>query len=285
MRIGIGLPNPVPGTDGRTLLEWARRAEAAGFSSLATIDRIAYPSYESMITLAAAAAATSTIGLMTNVLLGPTRNPVLLAKEAASVDQLSGGRLTLGLGVGMREADFEAAERPFKDRGRRWDAELASMLAVWRGEPLPGADRAVGPAPVRPGGIPILFGGMSDRAVERTVLWGAGWTAGGRPAEQIAPYVARVREAWSGAGREGEPTIAALCYFGLGEGADERARTYLTDYYGPAGAALAALHPMDPDAVRDRIEAYRGIGVDELFFDPTSSDPDQVDALAEVALA
>ena len=159
------------------------------------------------------------------------------------------------------------------------------MIAVWGGEPLPGADRAAGPAPVRPGGIPILFGGMSDQAVERTVRWGAGWTAGGRPAGQIAPYVARVREAWSEARREGEPRIAALCYFGLGEGAAERAGAYLTDYYGPPGAAMAAVHPMDADAIRDRIEAYREIGVDELFFDPTSSDPDQVEALAEVALA
>jgi probable F420-dependent oxidoreductase len=284
VKIGVGLPNPVPGTDGRTLLEWARRAEGAGFSSLATIDRIVYPSYESMITLAAAAAATSTIGLMTNVLLGPTRNPVLLAKEAASVDQLSGGRLTLGLGVGAREADFEAAERPFRNRGRRWDAELESMLAVWRGEPLPGADRAAGPAPVRPGGIPILFGGMSDQAVERTARWGAGWTAGGRAAGQIAPFVARIREAWSRAGREGEPRIAALCYFGLGDGAAERARAYLTDYYGELGAAMSAMHPMDAEAVRERIAAYREIGVDELIFDPTSSDPDQVEALAEVAL-
>jgi probable F420-dependent oxidoreductase len=285
VRIGVGLPNPVPGTDGQTLLDWARRAEAAGFSSLATIDRIAYPSYESMITLAAAAAATSTIGLMTNVLLGPTRNPVLLAKEAASVDQLSSGRLTLGLAVGMREDDFEAAERPFRNRGRRWDGELAAMLAVWRGDPLPGAERAVGPAPVRAGGIPILFGGMSDRAIERTVRWGAGWTAGGRPAEQIALHVARVREAWSEAGREGEPKIAALCYFGLGDGAAERARTYLTDYYGPMGEAMAAANPMTPEAVTERIGAYRSIGVDELFFDPTSADLDQVEALAEVALA
>ena len=101
MDIGIGLPNPVPGTPGRTLVEWARRAEERGFSSLATIDRIAYPSYESLISLAAVAAATERIGLLTNVLLGPTRNPVLLAKEAASVDQISGGRL-VGVASGPR---------------------------------------------------------------------------------------------------------------------------------------------------------------------------------------
>ena len=90
MRIGIGLPNTVPGTPGRLLVEWAARAEGRGFSTLATIDRIAYPSYESLVTLAAAAAVTERIALMTNILLSPTRNPVLLAKESASVDQLSG---------------------------------------------------------------------------------------------------------------------------------------------------------------------------------------------------
>src|SRR5206468_11317578 len=102
MDIGIGLPNPVPGTAGQRLIEWARQAEEAGFSSLATIDRIAYPSYESLIALTAAAAVTERVGLLTNVLLGPTRNPVLLAKESAGVDQISGGRLTLGWGVGDR---------------------------------------------------------------------------------------------------------------------------------------------------------------------------------------
>src|SRR2546426_3576627 len=121
MDIGIGLPNPVPGTPGRALVDWARRAEERGFAGLATIDRIAYPSYESLIALAAAAAATERIGLMTNILLGPTRNPILLAKESASLDQLSGGRFTLGIGVGFRPDDYEAAERDFANRGKRLD--------------------------------------------------------------------------------------------------------------------------------------------------------------------
>ncbi|HEX5877838.1 MAG TPA: LLM class flavin-dependent oxidoreductase, partial [Actinomycetota bacterium] len=113
MRIGIGLPNTIPETPGRLLVDWAARAEERGFSSLATIDRIAYPSYESLVTLAAAGAVTERIGLMTNILLSATRNPIILAKEAASVDQLSGGRLTLGLGVGGRRDDFVATERGF----------------------------------------------------------------------------------------------------------------------------------------------------------------------------
>jgi hypothetical protein len=91
MRIGIGLPNPVPDTDGDTLVRWAERAEEAGFSSLATIDRIVYPSYDSLISLAAAAAVTKRIGLKTNILIAPLRDEVLLAKDAASVE--SGSQL------------------------------------------------------------------------------------------------------------------------------------------------------------------------------------------------
>jgi alkanesulfonate monooxygenase SsuD/methylene tetrahydromethanopterin reductase-like flavin-dependent oxidoreductase (luciferase family) len=124
MEIGIGLPNPVPGTNGGTLVEWARRAEHMGFSSLATIDRIVYPSYDSLISLAAAAAVTERIGLMTNILIGPLRNEVLLAKEAASVHRLSGGRLILGLAPGGRRDDFMALGNGFETRGGRLEHQI-----------------------------------------------------------------------------------------------------------------------------------------------------------------
>ena len=102
IRVGIGLPNPVPGATGAQIIEWAKRAEAAGFAGLATIDRLAYPNHEPLLTLAAAAAVTSRIGLFPDILLGALRPPALLAKEALTLDQLSGGRLTLGLGTGGR---------------------------------------------------------------------------------------------------------------------------------------------------------------------------------------
>src|SRR5258708_35210517 len=127
MKIGIGLPNPIPGAGGRTIVQWSRRADELGFSTLATLDRIVYPSYESLVVLAAAAGATERIGLLTNVLLGPTRNPVLLAKEAASLDRLSGGRFTLGAGVGGREDDFTLVGVDFHNRGKRWDRALELM--------------------------------------------------------------------------------------------------------------------------------------------------------------
>jgi len=106
------------------------------FSSLATIDRIVYPSYDSLISLGAAAAVTDRIGLMTNILIAPVHDGVLLAKEAASVDRLSGGRLTLGLAAGGRRDDFEAVGQDFATRGARFEHQLRVMNKVWRGEQL-----------------------------------------------------------------------------------------------------------------------------------------------------
>src|SRR5437588_11686854 len=145
MKIGIGLPNTVPDTPGKGLLEWARQAEAAGFASLATIGRVTFPGYEELVALAAAAGVTSKIGLFTNVLLAATRDPVLLAKEAASLDQLAGGRFVLGVGAGGREDDFIATERSFHDRGRRLDAAVDLMHRAWKGESVAGSPVAIGP--------------------------------------------------------------------------------------------------------------------------------------------
>jgi len=98
VKIGLGLPNADKSlTTGRLLVDIARRAEALGFSTLATIGRVAYPNYEELVTLAAAAGATERIGLCTDILLAATREPVLLAKQAASLDQISGGRSCLAL--------------------------------------------------------------------------------------------------------------------------------------------------------------------------------------------
>ena len=284
MKLGIGLPNPVPGTGGDTLLRWSREAEERGFSSVATIDRIAYPSYESLIALAAAAAVTTRIGLMTNILLGPTRNPILLAKESASLDQLSGGRFTLGLGVGARPDDFELAERSFSDRGKRWDKDLEAIHRAWRGEPVGGDGKALTPTPRNGQSVPILIGGMSDRALDRTLRWGKGWTAGGAPAEMVAPFVERLKKAWTDGGRSGEPFVAALTYFSLGDEVKDDSVAYLRDYYGQAPWAeeLARGIPRSAGSIREAVAKYEEIGVDELFFDPTVSDISQIERLAEV---
>src|SRR3954468_4893254 len=134
MDIGIGLPNAVPRVDRAGIVEWARRADEAGFSSLGTIDWIVYGNYESLIALAAAAAVTERIRLMTDILIAPLRsNTALLAKQAATLNDLSGGRAVLGLAVGGRPDDYESSGVDFHSRGRIFDRQLEELARHWSG--------------------------------------------------------------------------------------------------------------------------------------------------------
>jgi len=286
MRMGIGLPNPVPGTPGTLLPTWAVQAEQQGFSTLATIDRVAFANHDSLISLAAAAAVTERIELLTNILLLPTRQPVLLAKEAATIASISGGRLTLGIGVGGREDDFTTSGTSFGDRGQRTDQMLKTMIAAWRGEPVKGTTEPV--VPEVPGGtVPLLIGGNSAAAVRRTVEYGVGWTVGGAPPDQVKPMVDRVRTAWKDAGRPGEPRILALAYFSLGDEVEDRSYAYLRHYYATFGRyaeMIAGGALRSADAIRGALDAYAAAGVDEVIFDPAVADLAQIDRLAAIVL-
>ncbi|MGI8563524.1 MAG: LLM class flavin-dependent oxidoreductase [Candidatus Dormibacter sp.] len=283
MRIGIGIPNSIPGTTGPLLLEWAQHAEQHGFSTLATIGRVAYPTYDELVVLAAAAGATSRIALLTDVLLGPTREPVTLAKQCAALDQLAGGRFVLGVGVGGRPDDFEATGTSMDDRGRRWDHALELMHAAWRGDNVAGSPRPVTPRPVNGRSVPILIGGQSEQAVRRTVRWGAGWSSGGGGPERAAPMMERVRQAWAAAGREGRPEFRGLHYFALGE-RSELGLDYLTDYYGPMGERIWPSVGRDSAGLRAIVQAFAEVGMDELIFSPTIASVEQVDQLAAAVM-
>src|SRR3712207_82648 len=145
MDIGIGIPNSVRGASGGQLLEWARRAEAAGFSSLGTIGAVECPSHEELTVLAAAGVVTERIRLVTNVLIAPARSTAELAKQAATVQQLTGGRLTLGVGVGWREGDYRLTDRDFARRGSLFDEQLAGLRDAWSGAPLLDGTKPVAP--------------------------------------------------------------------------------------------------------------------------------------------
>jgi alkanesulfonate monooxygenase SsuD/methylene tetrahydromethanopterin reductase-like flavin-dependent oxidoreductase (luciferase family) len=281
MDVGIGLPNAVRGVDRRGIVEWARRAEAAGFSSLGTIDRIVYPNYESLIALAAAAAVTERIRLVTDILIAPLRtNTALLAKQAATIDNLSEGRLVLGLAVGGREDDYEVSGADFGSRGKTFDRQLAELGALWRGE------RGVGPRPARGDRPTVLIGGSSEVAFRRAARHADGWTLGGGTPDAFAEGREKLRGAWAAEGRDGEPRTMALFYFALGDDAEAAARASLGDYYGFLGEytdQIVAGAAKDEDALKGYLSAFEKAGVDEVICFPTSTDPEQVDLLAGVA--
>jgi alkanesulfonate monooxygenase SsuD/methylene tetrahydromethanopterin reductase-like flavin-dependent oxidoreductase (luciferase family) len=282
MDIGIGLPSTIPGTGGERIIEWSVAAEQGGFSTLGVIDRLVYGNTEPLVTLGAAAAVTRRIRLMTSILLVPFRgNAALLAKQAATVNHLSGGRLTLGMAVGGYRDDYEASGVPFRERGRRFDAMLEEMTRVWSGESR-GFAGAIGPdAGVRRS--QIVFGGGSERTYERVATWGAGWIAGSRGVETFRQGADGVRRAWARQGRAGEPRLMALPYFCLGPRARQDAETFLLDHYaieGEAAARVAAAALTDGTMIRDAITAYERAGCHELLLFPCSPDPRQVELLS-----
>ncbi len=285
MDIGIGIPNTVPGATGAQLLEWARRADRAGFSSLATIGAVSYPGYEELTVFAAAGAVTERIRFLPNVLIAPARSTAELAKQAATVDQLTGGRLTLGLGIGWRSTDYQLTGRDFGDRAKRFDEQLRQLRTAWSGEPLAEGTRPVAPPCVQQSGVPLLIGGHSDASIRRAAQFGIGWTSGGLPPDAVRPLVEKVRSAWEEAGRDGPPRIVALAYFSLGD-TEEDSRRYLLDYYSLMGTEVAEMIAggamRSADTISAAVDAFADVGVDELILDPTVSDPEQVDALAGV---
>jgi alkanesulfonate monooxygenase SsuD/methylene tetrahydromethanopterin reductase-like flavin-dependent oxidoreductase (luciferase family) len=281
MEVAIGLPNAVKGTEGSAIVEWARRAESAGFSSLGTIDRIVYPNYESLIALAAAAAVTERIGLITSVLIAPLRSAALLAKQAVSVDNISGGRLTMGLAVGGREDDYAQTGATFERRGKIFDRQLEEIEKLWAGEDR-GTGNPVVPAPVRAGGPSIVTGGQAERSFARAARYGSGWVQGGGGPDAFAESLPALEKAWSDAGRDGQPRKLALAYFSLGPNAEQDAQDSLADYYaflGPFAEQIAAGAVKTAADVKALVSAYEGHGCDELILFPSSGDPAQVDLL------
>jgi alkanesulfonate monooxygenase SsuD/methylene tetrahydromethanopterin reductase-like flavin-dependent oxidoreductase (luciferase family) len=280
MDIGIGLPATIPGVDGETHLEWARRADERGFSTLGVLDRIVYPNFEPLIALASAAAVTERIGLTTSIVIGPYRTTAVLAKQAATIDVISGGRLTLGLAPGGREADFQAAHADFHTRGQRFDEQLAELKRIWSGD-------EIGPKPARDGGPSLVIGGSVDASFRRAAQFGDGWIAGGLPPDQFKASADAMRQAWEAAGRAGEPRLLGLLYYALGPNAEEAAESYLKDYYawlGEVADYIAGGAAKDADTVKQYLAAFEQAGADEIICFPCSADVDQVERLAEAAL-
>jgi alkanesulfonate monooxygenase SsuD/methylene tetrahydromethanopterin reductase-like flavin-dependent oxidoreductase (luciferase family) len=287
MDVGIGIPNTLLETPGELFVDWARRAEERGFSTLASIGRIAYPSHDELLAFAQASAVTNRIGMLTNILLAPVYPTAILAKQTATLARLTGGRFTLGAGVGLRPDDFAVVDAPYRDRGRRFDVQLETLHAAWRGDPIPGTDVRV--APPTPGGVvPLAFAGEPRFAAPRAARWNGGFTIGGAPPEMAAAATEDFRRTYADLGGNGVPRVTALLYFSLGEEHTEESFHNLRTYYGympdwvepiAQGAARRT------EDLRGRLLAYEDAGVDELILDPSVPSLDQVDRAADIVFA
>ena len=286
MKIGLGIPSAVPGVTGEQILAWVKKVDAGPFTSLSVLDRLVYTNYEALTTLAVAAGATQHVRLMTTILLAPLRNTAILAKQAATLDALSGGRLTLSLSVGGREDDYQAANVPFKRRGKILDEQLDALQSIWSGEPYSVVGKPIGPKPAQPGGPEILIGGYTPVAIQRLARWGNGYISGGGGPQRARQFFQIAEETWKSAGRPGKPRLVGCSYIALGQNGQERGGAAIRDYYSFMGSRvedmISAL-PATLDAIRDIVNGFADIGTDEVILWPTTPDLEQIDQLADLA--
>lgn len=289
MEIGLTLPSMIAGLDRAVLLEWCRRIDAGPFSTLAIGERIAYPNVELMVSLAMAAAVTERVRIMSTVIILPMHPAVEIAKQAATLDVVSGGRVVLGLGVGGRDEDYRAMEANFDRRHQRLDDQVALMRRVWAGE-APFADMApVGPPPVRAGGPPLYSGALGPKAIARSARWAegiCGFVLDPLGQDHRATF-RRIDQAWSDAGRSDPPRHVTSFWYALGEGGQRRLHDYSRGYlaiFGDEEAGFMAdlTTAWSADRVVDAFGRLADAGCDELLLVPTSAEPDEVDRVAEI---
>lgn len=280
MHVGVGLPISNP----RSLLDWAQRADASPFHTLGLLDRVVYDNPEPLITLAAIVGATTRIRVQTEVLIAPLREPILLAKQAATLDRLSDGRFTLGIGLGGWDDDYRAVGANIHQRGRRLDEQMPILRGIWSGEPAGQSLGTVGPAPTRHGGPEVLFGGFSAAALARVARWGDGFLCATPPA--VADDLLRtVEKEWDQAGRTGRPRLVGQVNAALGpDSVLTEGRAVIAHYYGSSDYTQQVLDAWltTPRQIRDALEAFANLGADETIVYCWSPDADQVDRLADI---
>ena len=278
MRIGVGLPSGIAGAHGQLILEWAARADKGPFTSLGVIDRLAYDSFEPLTTLAAVAAITSRVKLATTIVIGPLHNNALLAKAVASLDALSRSRLVLGLAVGARHEDYEAAGIDYRSRGRRLTEQLLTLRSLWD-------ESTIGPRTARRRGPDLLVGGLSDQGYARMARYADGYVHGGGPPRAFARGADKARAAWRDMGRPGNPQIWAQAYFALGGDTEaETGRRYMREYYsfaGPVAERIASWTLTTPQEIAGFLRGYEEAGCDELVLFPTLPYISQLDRLID----
>jgi alkanesulfonate monooxygenase SsuD/methylene tetrahydromethanopterin reductase-like flavin-dependent oxidoreductase (luciferase family) len=287
----MNLPVMVPGLDRETILEWARRIDAGPYSSLAAGERVTFPNPEIMVAMSFAAAVTERVRLALTVVVLPLHRPVMMAKQIATLDVVSGGRVTLGVGVGARVEDYKAAEAPFDAlRLRRMEKSIETMRRVWRGENVvDGALRPVEPYPLQPGGPEVLAGALAADSIRRAARWADGICgfSFGPSCDEVAFAFETARAAWKEHDRRKPPRLVTSCWFGIGPDARAKLDGYLHRYLAFLGAdvarRLAQTVQVDSSAkLREVIRMLRGIGTDELILVPTTLDPDEVSRVADL---
>lgn len=283
MKSSLCLPYMKDGLNRQTLKDWCTAADAGPFHSLSCGERITGPTLEMRAVLAAAAAFTERVRIVPSLYVLPMHSAVWAAKEIATLDVISEGRVTVTVGIGGRPGDYAAVGADATNRHARMDAQVASMKATWAGiAPAEGLD-PVGPKPLQAGGPPILVGAMGPKAIRRAAEWADGiyaFSMNGEYEETLHMFN-MAREAWQQAGRSEAPYLAGGFWYCLADDAEQKMRDYAYNYLAIAGPEIAqavadSMSRFTSEAVSEALDNLRRAGCEECFLVPAS------DALSEV---
>lgn len=287
MKLGIGLPGTLtPQVNRGLFLDWARVSDQAGFHVFGTIDQPNYDSWDPLVSLAAAAAVTERVRLATTVLQLPNRNETLVAKQAAVIDRLSGGRLDLGVGVGAREADYKVFNARFAGRGQKIERQVRKIRRVWRAAKKSTDEQGIaGPAPMQKPLPPIWFGAHADVAIERAIELGDGFWFGTRGPGVMAEQAPEIRRKAEEAGKK-KFLVGGIAYVAIGDdpaAALEQASRYLNRYYHgtPPRDLREMVHHGPLEVIEQAVKEYEQAGLDVLVLFPEIPEIKQVEQIAE----
>ena len=290
MKLGIALPNTlVPDVNRGMFLDWARAADQAGFHSFGTIDRPSQDVWDPLSALTAAAAVTERVRLATTILQLPNRNEVIVAKQAAVIDRLSGGRLDLGVGIGWDANDYKVLGARWPNRGKKLERQIRKIRRIWRAAKKATAEEAAtGPAPMQKPLPPIWIGANKPRAIARATEMGDGYIFGAAGAERMVENGPKLRAEAEQKGKK-KFLLGGLAYVAIGDDTDTAlaaaARSYRR-YYGniPDDQLAQRIHAGPVDVVAQAIKEYEPAGLDVLWLFPEIPDVKQVEMIAEEIL-
>ena len=294
--IGLAWVNPAPLTKPENVANFAKKCEAMGCHSMWTIDRIVYDNLEPLTVLAAAAGATQKIRLGTSVLLANLRHPSHVAKIISTLDFISNGRLTVGLGFGSRENDYKAVEIPFEHRGSRAVEQVQLMKRLWTEDNVTYKGRfynvenlTVGPKPIQKPHPPIWTGGSADVALKRAGTWADGFICGSSAIPDFPATWEKISGYAKAAGRDpNKINKAGLTFMAIDDDQNKAVKTvedYVMRYYGRLRVDVANTSLVGaPSAIIDRIGAFLSKGLDTLIIGLADPDPRQLDLFGEKVL-
>ncbi len=289
MKIGLCFPYTQENMSREIMLEWFERVDAGPFSTLSCGERMIGSSVDMMALIAAGAAVTENVRIVPTLYVLPMHPAIKVAKHAATLDLISGGRTSITVGIGGRVHDYMCMEKEPVNRYAKMDEQVAQIRRIWAGEiPFEGAE-PIGPALVQPKGPPILAGVMGPKSTARAAKWADGvysWSGNG-VAEEMKEQQERVVAAWQDAGRDTKPERVAGFWCSLAPDADEKLKAYVFKYLkvigeGPAKAVASMCDRSSPDRVRASLDAYEELGVEECWLNTATAEIAEIDGLLEV---